>query len=170
MTETTAAATKAKNAKHIASPFGLSDYGIPQFEIPKFDLPNMEMPEAFREMTEKGVAHAKDTNAKAKVASEEAADLLQNIYATVAKGATDYNLKLIEIARINTCAAFDYAHELLGVKSPSEFIELSTAQMRKQFDIVSAQNGELCALAQQVATEATKPIKTGISRALNKTT
>ena len=39
MTETTAAATKAKNAKHIASPFGLSDYGIPQFEIPKFDLP-----------------------------------------------------------------------------------------------------------------------------------
>jgi phasin len=166
MTET----TKIKTTKHAASPFGLPDYGIPKFEIPKFDLPNMEMPEAFREMTEKGVAHAKDTNAKAKVASEEAADLLHNTYATVAKGATDYNLKLIEIARTNTRAAFDYAHELLGVKSPSEFIELSTAQMRKQFDIVSAQNQELCALAQEVATEATKPIKTGMSKALNKAT
>jgi phasin len=166
MTET----TKAKTTKHAASPFGLPDYGIPKFEIPKFDVPNMEVPEAFREMTEKGVAHAKDTYAKAKVASEEAADLLQNTYATVAKGATDYNLKLIEIARTNTRAAFDYAHELLGVKSPSEFIELSTAQMRKQFDIASGQNEELCALAQQVATEATKPIKTGMSKALNKTT
>jgi phasin len=166
MTET----TKAKTTKHAASPFGLPDYGIPKFEIPKFDLPNMEMPEAFREMSEKGIAHAKDAYAKAKVASEEAADLLQNTCATVAKGATDYNLKLIEIARTNTRAAFDYAHELLGVKSPSEFIELSTAQMRKQFDIASGQNEELCALAQQVAAEATEPIKTGMFRALNKTT
>jgi hypothetical protein len=46
----------------------------------------------------------------------------------------------------------------LGVKSPSEFIELSTAQMRKQFDMFSAQNKELCALAQEVATEAAEPI------------
>jgi hypothetical protein len=44
----------------------------------------------------------------------------------------------------------------LGVKSPSEFTELSTAQMRKQFDMFSAQNKELCVLAQEVATEAAK--------------
>ena len=47
---------------------------MPKLEMPKFDLPNMEMPEAFRAMTEKGVADAKDTYAKAKVAREEAAD------------------------------------------------------------------------------------------------
>jgi len=34
MTETTTAATKAKTAKHPASPFGLPDYGIPNFEMP----------------------------------------------------------------------------------------------------------------------------------------
>jgi phasin len=134
------------------------------------EMPKMEVPGEFLEMTDKGVAHARDTYAKAKVASEEAVDLLENIYATVAKGATDYNLKVIDIARTNTRAAFDYAHELLGVKSPSEFIELSTAHMRKQFDIVSAQNKELCALAQEVATEAAEPIKTGVSKALNKAT
>jgi phasin len=105
------------------------------------------------------------------VASEEAADLLENTYATVAKGAADYNRKLIQIARTNTRAAFDYAHELLGVKSPSEFIELSTAHMREQFDIASAQNKELCALAQEVATEAAKrPVKTSVSKAFNKAT
>jgi len=166
MTET----TKAKITKHTASPFGMPDYGFTNFEIPQFNLPNMEMPEAFLEISEKGVVHAKETCAKAKVVSEEAADLLQNTYATVAKGATDYNLKLLEIVRANTRAAFDYAHELMGVKSPSEFLELSTAQMRKQFDIASAQNEELRALAQRVATEATKPIKTGVSKAFNKAT
>ena len=166
MTET----IKAKTTKHAASPFGLPDYGIPKFEMSKFDLPNMEMPEAFREMTEKGVTHARDTYGEAKVASEEAADLLKNTYATVAKGATDYNLKLIEIARTNTRVAFNYADELLGVKSPSEFIELSTAQMRKQFDIVSAQNQELYTLGQKVATEAAEPIKTGVSKASNTAT
>jgi phasin len=162
MTETATAATKAKTAKPAASSFSLPDYGIANFE-----MPNMEMPEAFREMTEKSVAHAKDTYAKAKVVSEEVADLLQNTYATVIKGANDYNLKLFEIARTNTRAAFDYAHELSGVKSPSEFIELSTAQMRKQFDIVSAQNRELCALAQEVATETGESIKSRVSKAFN---
>ncbi len=163
MTETTTAATRAKATT--ASSFGMADFGIP-----KFDLPNMEMPEAFRGMAEQGVAHAKDACAKAKVASDQTADLLQNTYATVAKGATEYNLKLIEIGRTNTRLAFDYAHELLGVRSLSELVELSSAQMRKQFDIVSAQNKELCALAQEVATEAAQPIKTGVSKELNKAT
>src|SRR5438067_8188260 len=151
MTETTTAASKAKTTEHAASSFGMPDYGIPKFEMPKFDLPNMEIPEAFREMAEQGAAHARDTYAKAKVASEEAADLLESTYATVAKGATDYNLKLIEIARINTRAAFDCALELLGVKSPSEFIELSAEHMRKQFDLLTAQNKEICALARELA-------------------
>jgi len=157
MNETTTSATTAKIAKHMTDTFGL----------PKYEMPKMEMPAEFREITDKGVAHARDACAKAKVASEEAADLLKNTYATVAKAATDYNLKLIEIFRTNTRAAFDYAHELLGVKSPSEFIELSTAHARKQFDIVSAQNKELWALAQKVATEAAEPIKTGMSKTFN---
>jgi phasin len=160
MNETTTGATTAKTAKHMSDAFGL----------PKYEMPKMEVPAEFREMTDKGVAHARDIYAKAMVASEEAADLLENTYATVAKGATHYNLKLIEIARNNTRAAFDYAHQLLGVKSPSEFIELSTAHMRNQFDIVSAQNKELCALAQEVANEAAEPIKTSVSKAFNKAT
>jgi phasin len=148
MTETTTTATKAKTTKHAASWFDVPDYGIP-----KFEMPNMEMPEAFREMAEKGVEHARDIYAKAKVASEEAADLLENTYTTAAKGATDYNLKLVEIARTNTRAAFDYAQELLGVKSPAEFIELSTAHARKQFEAMAAQTQELTEFAQKVTTE-----------------
>jgi phasin len=136
----------------------------------KYQMPKMEVPAEFREMTDKVVAHARDTYAKAKVASEETGDLLENTYATVAKGATNYNLKLFEIARTNTRAAFNYTHQLLGVKSPSEFIELSTAYIRKQFDVASAQNKELCALAQEVATEASGPLKAGVSKASDRAT
>ena len=160
MTETTTATNKTKTTKHAPS-----GYGISKFEMPKFGLPTTEMPEAFREMAEKGVAHVRDTNAKAKVACEQAADLLENTYSTVTKGAQDYNLKLIEIARTNTRAAFDYAQELLAVKSPSEFIELSTARMRDQLDIVTAQNNELFALARKVAADVAEPVTTGMSGA-----
>lgn len=170
MTETTTARAEAKTTKQAAPSFGMPDYGIPTLGMPKFNLADAKMPEAFREMTEKGVAHSRDTYAKAKVCSEEAADLFENAYATIAKGVTDYNLKLFAIVRTSMCAGFDHAIELLGAKSPSEFIELSTAQIRKQFDLVAAQNRELCALAHQVATEAAEPIKTGMSKALNKVT
>jgi phasin len=154
MNEITTSATKAKTAD--------------SFALSKDAMPKLEVPAEVREMIDMGVAQARDANAKAKAAGAEAADLLKTTYATAAKGATGYNLRLIEIARANTAAAFDYAHELLGVKSPSEFIALSTAQMRKQFDIASAQNKELFALAQHVATEAAEPMKKGVSKAFNK--
>jgi hypothetical protein len=64
-------------------------------------------------MAEKGIAHVRDTNAQARVACEQAVDLLENTYATFAKGSQDYNLKFIEMARTNTRATFDYAYELL---------------------------------------------------------
>jgi phasin len=167
MTETTAVANKAKPTKHDTSSFTQQDYNMPKFEMPKFGLPNTEMPEAFREMAEKGVEHTRDAYAKAKVASEEAIDLLENTCEAAAKRATDYNHKLIEMVRANTRAAFDNVNELLGAKSPPEFIERSTAQMRKQFEIVSEQSKELCALTQDMATEAAEAIKTRLSKGFN---
>jgi chaperonin GroEL (HSP60 family) len=114
MTETTTAATKAKTTKPAASSFIQPDFGMPKFEMPKFDMPTMEMPEAFREMAEKGVEHTRDACAKAKVASEEAADVLENTYGAAAKHASDSNRKLIEIARTNTRAAGDDGSIVVG--------------------------------------------------------
>jgi len=160
MNETIIGATKGKTAKPVVDPFGVS----------KYELPKMEVPAEFHAMTDQGVAHARDAYAKAQVASEQAVDLFANVYATVAKGATEYNRKLMEIARANQRAAFDYTQELLGVKTPSQLIELSTAHMRKQFDVVSAQNKELYALVAALTVDTAEPIKTGMSKAFNKAT
>jgi phasin len=166
MTEHTTGANNAKTAKHTTSPFGVLNY-----EIPKFDLPKMEMPEAFREMAEKGVAQAKENYEMIQAAAEEATDLLKSAYTTAANGTTDYNRKVIEIARTNAHAAFEYAYELLGMKSPSEFIELSTAHARRQFEAMTAQTKELTELAQKVTTEiADKDWRHGNSKKLHKIT
>jgi phasin len=141
MTEATT--TRSRGAK--AAPI-VPLFEMPKFELPKFDLPKFEVPAAFREFAERSVAQAKDAYEKVKTATEEATDLLEDTYSTAAKGTTDYNLKLIELARANANAAFDYARELLAVKSISEVVELSTAHARQQFEALTEQTKELTAL------------------------
>jgi len=51
-------------------------------------------------------------------------------------------LKVIEIARFNTNAAFTFVEKLFGVKSPSELVEVATAHSRMQFETLTAQGKE----------------------------
>jgi phasin len=143
-------------------------FEIPRFDMPKFEMPKLEIPAAFREFAEKGVNQAKDNWEKIKSATEEATDLIEDSYATASKGAADYGLKLIEAARANTNANFDFASELLTVKSLAEAVELSTAHMRKQFDALTVQSKDLSALAQKIVTETTEPLKESVSGAFKK--
>ena len=156
-------APKAKTTKPVTGAFEM-----PKFEMPKFDIPKVEMPAAFREMAERGVAQAKESYEKMKAAAEEATDVLETTYSTATKGASEFGLKVIEAARANTNAAFDFAGELLAAKTVSEAMELSSAHARKQFEALTAQSKELGALAQKVATEASEPIKSGMNKAFSK--
>jgi phasin len=141
---------------------------IPRFDLPKFDAPKMEVPAAFREFAEKSVSQAKDNWEKMKAAGEEAGDLIEDSYATARKGAADYSVKLIEVSRVNTNSAFDFAAQLFAVKSLAEMVELSSSHLRKQFETMTAQSKELAALAQKVTTETVGPFKESISSAFKK--
>jgi phasin len=158
-----ATAPKMKSTKPATAAFEM-----PKFEMPKFDMPKVEMPAAFREMAERGVAQAKDTYEKMKAAAEEATDVLETTYSTATKGASDYGLKVIEVARANTNAAFDFAGEIMAAKTLSEVVELTSAHARKQFEALTEQSKELSALAQKVATDTAEPIKSGVNKAFSK--
>ena len=170
MAEATARAkTTGKPGSQTVSTFD-AKVETPKFEIPKFGLPNfevpkMEIPAAFREMAERSVTQARDGYEKMKAAAEEATDVLEDTYASASKGATDYTLKVIEHARANTNAAFDFATELCGVRSWSDAIELTSAHARKQFDTMITQSRDLTALAQRVATDTSEPFKSGVGKA-----
>jgi phasin len=139
-----------------------------KFEMPKFELPKMEVPAAFREIAEKSISQAKDNYERMKAVAEEATDVMEETYATATKGSTEYGLKLIDAARSNTNAAFDFVSQLITVKSFSEAIELSTTHARKQFEAVTEQSKELTSIVQKVANDTAEPVKAGVTKAFSK--
>ena len=125
-------------------------------------FPKTDAPQAFREIAENGTKHAKETYAKMSAATTEAADLIKHSYSTAIKGGQDYNNKLIEFTHANTYAAFDFVQKMSDVKSPSEFVELSTEHVRKQVETLTEQTKQLAALAQKVTLATAEPLKTGV--------
>ena len=86
-------------------------------EMPSFDVPKMEVPAAFREFAEKSVSQAKDNWEKMKAVTEDATDMIETSYSTASKGASDYGLALIDAARSNTNAAFDFCGQIMTAKA-----------------------------------------------------
>ena len=128
------------------------------------DMPKMEIPAGFREIAEKGVSQAKETYEKMKSVTDEATDVIEDTFATATKGASELGLKMIEAARQNTNAAFDFATQLMTVKSLSEAVELSTTQARKQYEALAAQSKEIAAIAQKVAADTAEPVKESLGK------
>jgi len=137
--------------------------------MPKLDIPtNLEVPAVVREMAEKSVQNAREAYEKMKASAEETTDLLEDTYSTASKGVAEYNAVALESLRTNVNSAFDYVGLLLGTKSVSEAVELSTGHLRKQFDVLSAQAKELSTLAQKVATDTAEPIKASVEKTMKK--
>jgi phasin len=134
----------------------------------KLDRPKTDATGAVREVTQQNAASTKDIYKKTEAAAEETNRAFEWTYSTVAKGAADFNLQWIEMARANTNSAFDFACRLVAVKSPSEFLELSAAHAREQFETFIEQIQHLTALAQKVTTDAVQPLQAGVTSAFSR--
>jgi phasin len=141
---------------------------FPTVDIPRFEATAAQAISAFRELAEKNITHAKDAYAKMKTAAEEATSMLETTYANASKGAADYGLKVVEMGRVNSNAAFDFAAQLLGARTLAQVVEISTSHARKQIEQMTEQAKELTSLAQKVATTAAEPIKDGLSSLVKK--
>jgi phasin len=123
-----------------------------------------EVPEQMRALAEKGVSQARDNYAKFKDVAESHNSTIEAVFASASKGASEYSAKLMEMMKANTTATLDFAQELIGVKTPSEALELWTAHAKKQFETFTAYSKELSELSQKVAAETVEPIKTSASK------
>lgn len=162
MAEAKKAAKAAAGAFEQASETLKADF--PKF--PGFDMPRFEVPGAYRELAEKGIAQAKQNYERFKSVAEDSNELMEATCTAAMRGASECGLKMIEAMRANVNAQFDFARDLLAVKSPSEAVELSSTHARKQFDAFSTQSKELASLAQKVSSETAEPLKAGFNRAL----
>ena len=125
----------------------------------------------FRNMVEKSATQSKEVYERMSASKEvekmsaatgQTADIIRNCYLTAVKRAQDYNNKLIEYTHANTKTAFDFAQRMSGVKSPSEFVELSTELAQQQLMTLTEQTKQLAALAQQVTLATAEPLKTSL--------
>jgi phasin len=121
-------------------------------------------PQVLREAAEAGAAQTRQAFEQVNAATSDATALMKDSYATTMRRAQDYNAKVIEFAQKNTEAAFEFARELSGVKSPTEFLELSSSHSRKQFDALTEQVRELATLAQKAALATVERVEKDVSR------
>ena len=123
-----------------------------------------EVPEQMRALAEKGVSQARDNYAKFKDVAESHNGTIEAVFTSASKGASEYSAKLMEIMKANTSATLDFAQELVGVKTPSEALEVWTNHTKKQYEAFAIYSKELAELSQRVATETVEPIKSSASK------
>jgi phasin len=146
-----------------AEPNGTNGSAMPSFEFPKLALHGV-----LREVSEQGVTRAREGCEKIKAATEEMAEALRETYSTNARSATDYGLKIIEISNANTASAIDFFIHLLGSRSATDLVAVSTGQARRAFDTASAQSKDLWVLTQKFATETGEPLRKHVAKVLHK--
>jgi hypothetical protein len=77
----------------------------------------------------------------------------------------DLNVRLIDMARANTDAAFDFAREVAEANAPSDLIQAWTTHATKQFDMLTKQASELTTLGQQFSDASSESIKRRVVQA-----
>jgi phasin len=123
-----------------------------------------EVPEQMRAFAEKGVSQARDNYAKFKDVAETHNGTIEAVFSVFSKGAKEYSAKVMEMMKETASANLDLAQAMVGVKSPSEAMELWTSHARKQFEAFTAHTKELAELSQKVAADSAEPIKASASK------
>ena len=120
-----------------------------------------------RDTTESGAERPREVFETIGSATTEAAEVMKSCCSTALQGMQDYNSKVVEFTQANTKSYVEFVQKLAGVKSPSEFIEVSTNHGRYQLETVAEQAKQLAELAQKVTLATAEPLKTGFAKTYN---
>ena len=99
--------------------------------------------------------HAKDyveTRVRSEAASKDNdGSSLEGDFLTVFKeAATEFRAEAVELMKANVITTLEYTRELAGTRTLAEFVELSSAQARRQCELILKQAGALKLLAQMI--------------------
>ena len=123
-----------------------------------------------KKFPDKAAVQAKHDFERASATGEEASRRIEDTYSKAAEDAMEYHRKALAVAQANINMAFECAQELLGVTSPSEFVEVAAKRARQQVQAVTEQTRELSALAQKAVANSIQPLTGGLTRGFRGTT
>ena len=101
---------------------------------------------------------AKEAYDKVSATATETADLVTTSYSTAFQSVQDYNNKVLEFANQNMKAMFDFTQRLVEVKTPSEFISLSTEHTQRQLATMGEQAKQLTSIVQKAIAATAGPL------------
>jgi hypothetical protein len=107
---------------------------------------------------------------KTQAAAQETNKAAEAVYSTFTSGAMDFHRQWIEMVRGHTNATLDFMNQMLGVKSPSAFLELSAEHARKQLEAFAEQARHFTGMAQNLTTQVAAPMQTGMKNILKNAT
>jgi phasin len=122
-----------------------------------------------RELARQGAAFAEAVSENSMATAEQTTTALDKRYSVVVTGAADFHHQWIEIVRYNTNSTLDFVQQLFSVRSPAEFLELSSAHFRKQLETFGEQSRHLTGMAQKMTTHAVEPLQASVESASSKT-
>jgi hypothetical protein len=85
-----------------------------------------------------------------------------------AKAAEEYRVRAFELMTANVNATLEYAQQLASVRSPTEFIELSTSHARKNMELIMKHAAALGELSHSLATTNAERMSASIARVFNR--
>jgi len=119
-----------------------------------------------KKIADKATTTARDTGNKGQATTEQTAQSVQESVSATADGARNFNLKILEMAKTNTNALFDFALEVASTKEPTQLMELWTQHARQLFETMGKQSQELTSMGQKVASASAEPLSRGFDKAL----
>jgi len=125
---------------------------------------DFSVPESVRSLTEAMVSQNQEVYERTRETMEDAIDMLESTFDRAGQGTAALNRKAIDIAQSNFNSGFDLAKELAGAETLPQLIEIQAAFMRRQFDRLNAQAGEIRELATKVTNETAEPVKSHLTR------
>jgi hypothetical protein len=81
-----------------------------------------------------------------------------------AEATQDYRAKAFELMTANVKVNLEYASKLRKLRTPFEFIELSTTHARRQFELIMSQTAALGALSRSLTMANAERISAGIEK------
>jgi phasin len=125
---------------------------------------NTDASQPLRDMTETGAQGSKEMFEKIGSATNEVAEVMKNCCSAALKGMQDYNSKLIEFSQANAKSQVEFLQKIAGLKSPTEFLELSASHNRSQLERLADQAKQLTELTKQVTLATAEPVKSGLAK------
>lgn len=122
-----------------------------------------------RKATERAFRQGKRAVEHTMAETEQAGHEAQEDMAAAARAVEDIRSKMVEFMMTNMNSTLDYAKNLATVRSPTEFVELSTNHARNQFEAITSQTNELAAMTQKYTVRNTERMTSGFSRMFSTT-